>query len=812
MSSQSGCVFGVRMVGALVWALFCCGIVFGAGEPISEHPNDYWYNHTFDAGPAPMACSSVYQDSTHERQWYLDESHMNMPRAWAISKGDEDVIIAIIDQDCDIWHYDLRDRIYQNVSELNGTLDADDDGDLLDDNFWGWDFDGNDNKVWRESNLEYHHGTNMSGILGATTDNEDWWPANDPDADDSSPYKAGMAGITWNNKIYPIRGINSSPLPGLNPSFSVFGGNATRALWHIARRVDLGDNIRVVNMSLRYFMRNGQGEPIFCEGDTTNYATDWEAKYHLGYYRMVDAIDACLARGVLVVAGSGNNDGGEDEIGMPCSYDPVLCVSCVDAEGSRWEFGSEGGNWGESVDVCGYGSTRWNLDWQTGEFQDFAFPYDNPVSLGLAEDHLANAWRFCGQTGYRDTSRVIGPTNMQTSGATAQASGLAALVASTYPQLNAAQVGEMVKRGAVSIDEVNGQNCDGSCAGLLGAGRLDAYKALTLWGTVARDTILDGDVWMSGDVTVDQGVTLTLAAGCKVHVAPDNIMTGTGKCALLVNGNLVIAGTAEEPVEFSAWCLDREDNDWDGIYVYASAGSVNVDHLKCRNAAYGFYLRTGGTLAHVSVDSCYNGIVLDNCSPTVGPGVFVSDTTGNGVSVIGGAPLLTDITVDRAGLNGIDIHSPSSGALIEFSETSYCKGHGLKVTNGQLDVVDCSFSASKNNGIYLDNSTVEFGGVAALSCITGAYVANSSHALFRNCVFSRNRFGITTDLTSTVDAGVISDFGNNVFSLTRSYYAMNGNPTDTLDLVGNCFDGSTTPGSGKLIGLGPISSAPGHCQ
>lgn len=812
MLTRIGFVALVAAFGTILGWLLSGTVVLGAGLPIVVHPNDYWYNHTFDAGPAPMDCSSVYRDSTHERQWYLDGSHMNTPRAWAISQGSSDVIIAIIDQDCDIWHYDLRDRIYQNYAELNGVDGVDDDGDGLVDNFWGWDFDENDNKVWRESSLASHHGTSMSGIIGATTNNESWWPSNDPSADDASPFRAGMAGITWNNKIYPIRGIFNAPLPGLNPPFSVFGGNATRALWHVASRVDLGDNIRVVNMSLRYHANNGRGENIFCPGDTTNYAFSVEAKYHLGYYRMRDAIDACLSRGVLVVAGAGNDDSGEDEIGMPCSYEPVLCASCVDALGARWDCGSDGGNWGESVDVCGYGSTKWNLDWQTNEFRDFSFPYDNPMSLGLAEDHLPLAWRFCGQTDYSDTTRVMAPTNMQTSGATAQAAGVAALVASTYPNLDAAQVGQMVKRGAVSVDSINEQNCGGPCEGLLGSGRLDAYRALTLWGTVARDTVLEGDVWMSGDVTVDPGVTLAFSPGCKVHVAPDNILDGTSKCALLVKGNLVVAGTAESPVEFSAWCVDRDDNNWDGIYVMSSAGSVNIEHLSCKNASYGVYLKIDGSLAHVSIDSCYNGLVLENCRSTIGPDISVSDTTGSGISVFGGAPLLTGVTVDRAGLHGIDVLRASVGSRIENSEITFSHGNGLKVTDSHLDVVDCIFSSSKNKSIYMDNSSVAAGGVEASSSPMGAHVSLSSAAIFRNCLFSRQQYGVNVDGTSSIDAGSSADFGDNEFDLISYYYAMNGNPNVTLGLVGNCFDGSTVPGPRKLVGLGPIAVFPGHCQ
>ena len=291
----------LRQIFCLQWVLFSLVPLFAlAATPHTVTPNDYWYNHTFDEGPYPMPCGSVYEDPSHERQWYMGPDHLNLERAWAITRGDEDCIIAIIDKDCAIWHYDLQGRIYQNQSELNGQPEFDDDGDGLDDNFWGWDFDEFDNKVWKEYDLDSHHGTTMSGIFGAKTNNENWWPVHSPEAEDSSQYRAGMAGITWENKIYPIRGISIAPLSNTTPAFLAFGGNSIRALWHIAKRIDMGDNIRVINMSLNYYWEIPFGGPnVFAPGDTINYASNISQRYHLSYYRMVDAIDACISRGPL---------------------------------------------------------------------------------------------------------------------------------------------------------------------------------------------------------------------------------------------------------------------------------------------------------------------------------------------------------------------------------------------------------------------------------------------------------------------------------------------------------------------------------
>lgn len=85
-------------------------------------------------------------------------------RAWEITKGDRAVRIAVIDTGIDYRHPDLRDNMWVNQAELNGTAGVDDDGNGYVDDIHGYDFANNDGDP-----IDGHsHGTHCAGTIGAS--------------------------------------------------------------------------------------------------------------------------------------------------------------------------------------------------------------------------------------------------------------------------------------------------------------------------------------------------------------------------------------------------------------------------------------------------------------------------------------------------------------------------------------------------------------------------------------------------------------------------------------------------------------------
>ncbi|OUR96770.1 hypothetical protein A9Q84_10540 [Halobacteriovorax marinus] len=85
-------------------------------------------------------------------------------KAWAITKGDRSVRIAVIDTGIDYNHPDLKDQMWTNTAELNGTPGVDDDGNGYVDDIHGYDFANNDGDP-----IDGHsHGTHCAGTIGAS--------------------------------------------------------------------------------------------------------------------------------------------------------------------------------------------------------------------------------------------------------------------------------------------------------------------------------------------------------------------------------------------------------------------------------------------------------------------------------------------------------------------------------------------------------------------------------------------------------------------------------------------------------------------
>ncbi len=87
--------------------------------------------------------------------------------AWDLSKGDADVIIAIVDDAIDINHEDLSQTLWKNPGEIdNDGIDNDLNGYI--DDVYGWDAANFDNDV---VNNAMSHGTHCAGIALAETNN-----------------------------------------------------------------------------------------------------------------------------------------------------------------------------------------------------------------------------------------------------------------------------------------------------------------------------------------------------------------------------------------------------------------------------------------------------------------------------------------------------------------------------------------------------------------------------------------------------------------------------------------------------------------
>ncbi len=110
-------------------------------------------------------------------------------------------------------------------------------------------------------------------------------------------------------------------------------------------------------------------------------------------------------------------------------------------------------------------------------------------------------------------------------------------------------------------------------------------------GILTTDTVWSGDIIISDNVTVPEGITLTLQSGSKVYIEPSE-MTGQGPAlpGITVRGRIRIEGNRSSPVVIH---VKGEDSPglWEGITI--EGGSAFVRWTALQNAVTGFNILNG---------------------------------------------------------------------------------------------------------------------------------------------------------------------------------------------------------------------------
>ena len=227
-----------------------------------------------------VSVNSTPNDPLYPVQWSANK--MNAPEAWDIYTGSSQTIVAVVDTGADYNHRDLRDNIWVNEAELNGTEGVDDDKNGYVDDIYGYNF------IYNSSDPidDHGHGTMCSGIISAKGDNG-----------------LDITGVCWNTKIMALKILGS-----------------------------LGEgSISDAVLAIYYAVANG------ADVISNSWGAADESK------SLKDAVDYAYSQGVIIVASAGNDDYSESPR-YPAGYENVISVAATDSNDNKWSF-SNYGDW-----------------------------------------------------------------------------------------------------------------------------------------------------------------------------------------------------------------------------------------------------------------------------------------------------------------------------------------------------------------------------------------------------------------------------------------------------------------------------------
>ncbi len=244
---------------------------------------------------APLYKINLTPNDLNAAQSYLNI--INAPKAWDITTGSSNIVVAIVDNGILLTHQDLQANIWNNLGEVENGLDEDLNG--YPDDVNGWDVSDNDNNPNPPASTTdsdpFVHGTLVGGIAGAVTNNN-----------------IGIASIGYHIQLMAVKcapdNENGESLPDAYDGIFY----ATRA------------EADIINMSF------GGSQGSFITGQ--------------------NLVNAAHNAGIVLVAAAGNNNSSNPY--YPAAYSNVIAVGAIDDNSNKSSYS----NYGNYIDVVAPGN------------------------------------------------------------------------------------------------------------------------------------------------------------------------------------------------------------------------------------------------------------------------------------------------------------------------------------------------------------------------------------------------------------------------------------------------------------------------
>ncbi len=291
-------------------------------------------------------------------------------------------------------------------------------------------------------------------------------------------------------------------------------------------------------------------------------------------------------------------------------------------------------------------------------------------------------------------------------------------------------------------------------------------------GHITENTTWSGDIYVYGDVTVDDGALLTIDPGVTVYFSANSDVQNIGlypdKCELLVDGALRAIGVDDYEITFCSSNTSAPSiSDWGGISTHiGDGGNLTLNFCAIKDAYQGVWFNSFATISNSEISHCQYAVVANGWGEISHNKITVEN---EGLAC---SPTSNYLTISNNSIlgNGDDTY----GILCWGSSSHLCKIRSNTITDMSHFGIGCMFSASPdiernlltNNNIAVQctlqccpniiNNTIP-GNNTGIRCIDNCYLT-----ITNTIITSNSDYGIYSDVDLFPNISYNDLWGNGV--------------------------------------------------
>ena len=171
---------------------------------------------------------------------------------------------------------------------------------------------------------------------------------------------------------------------------------------------------------------------------------------------------------------------------------------------------------------------------------------------------------------------------------------------------------------------------------------------------INTNTTWSTDQFLSQLVIIEDGSTLTIEEGVLVQTLFVDISNDQiGEAGIQVNGELVINGTAGNPVVFEPFSATNNNSDWMGIVFNSNSANNSINYLDISYAHIGLEVVSEASFHGVRIHDCTRGVVVHGAGNATFTNSTIDENIKEGMFVDDGMLGLMNSTIMNNGRFGV---------------------------------------------------------------------------------------------------------------------------------------------------------------